>query len=121
MDEADCETTEVNEITRFSSGQWRVVDGYILSVGIDAYEYWIGASDYLMRSENGEGSDWRYEFPLHVARKSWVNIDEFERAFRYAIQHEGMNPDIAKLDYSFTLAKRIAARKFAPSEESIPF
>ena len=70
-------------------------------------DYHIDAKRFL------ESHDEFYEWPLHMAEKTWVNIEEFNAAFRQALAaHAGKYKgelDNAKLEASFRQAVRLKA------------
>ena len=78
--------------------------------GIDFYSI---EADQLLAT-GGVGRNKFYDWPLHMAQKSWVDIDAFEEGFRAAIGHHsgkfGCSPDRTRLDDSFKAARCLRAK-----------
>lgn len=76
-----------------------------------AIDYMISAEELLKLRGFVDGRF--YDWPLHMASKSWVDLQAFEEAFRVAhVMHAGRYQgavDLEKLDASFVEARRLAA------------
>jgi len=74
------------------------------------YEYNIEARRLL--EKNGEGGGRLYDWPIHMAEKTWVDVDAFAEAFTKALdllreKYQGA-PDAALLSGSLAEARRRA-------------
>ena len=70
----------------FKNAQWAVTDWGLEAVRPGApCEYLISAHRLLERSGIGNGEF--YDWPLHLAEKTWVDIDAFNEAFVEALKH----------------------------------
>lgn len=91
----------------FQNDQWAVTDWGLKSIKPGApYEYEIAAKRLLETGNDGTST---YDWPVHMAEKSWINMDAFEEAFRQAIvvhtgKYEGL-VDAENLDKSFAAGR----------------
>lgn len=84
----------------FQNKQWAVTDAGLHS--IEPYQYEIPAERLL---ETANDSTKLYDWPYHMAEKTWIDMAAFEEAFRKATEvHAGKYKglvDPALLDESF--------------------
>ena len=97
--------------------QWAITDqalealGYATSSRVEGItpEYTIGL-DRLLETQNFGGVP-HYDWPVHRAGKSWVDIEAFNEAFEVAIRDrfgaEMEGVDRAMLEASLELAKKM--------------
>ena len=72
----------------FENDQWSVTDFGLESKPTDApASYKIKASRLLEMGGIGKGE--LYDFPLQVAQKSWVSIEQFAEAYTQALEIHG--------------------------------
>jgi hypothetical protein len=90
--------------TLFQNHQWAVTDYGIECVN---HTYPIEARRLLTRRGVGQGKF--YDWPLHMAQKSWVDIEAFIEVFRTALElHAGKYK--GKVDTDMLLASISEAR-----------
>ena len=94
----------------FQNNQWMVDESGMKSTPPGApYEYEIEASAL---NATGDGF---YVWPLQLAEKTWIDIGQFEEAFRKAlVVHAGAlkgQLDQAMLDKTFQRARQFAASR----------
>jgi hypothetical protein len=96
----------------FKNAQWDVTD-YGLEVVKPLAPYEISA-DRLTETTERSGNTF-YDWPVHMAEKTWVDIGAFNEAFEEALEeHKGRyspRVDSTMLDASFIEARRIAAKR----------
>jgi hypothetical protein len=96
----------------FENRQWAVTRDGIERINPGPAPYVIEAHRLLERIGVGQGK--LYDWPIHMARKSWVDIEAFIEAFGEAVRlHAGryqgeVDPDI--LEASISEARREAAK-----------
>jgi hypothetical protein len=94
----------------FQNHQWAVTDAGLQSIEPAApMEYHIAAD--RLREKAGAGRGEVYDWPLHMAEKSWVDLGAFVEAFRKALElHAGKyrgHVDPALLEESIDRAYRL--------------
>jgi hypothetical protein len=100
----------------FENHQWAVTRDGIERINPGPAPYVIEAHRLLERDGIGRGK--LYDWPVHVAQKSWVDIDAFIEAFGAALRlHAGkyqgqVDPDI--LEASISEARGEAAKRADP-------
>ena len=97
----------------FRNTQWRVTRYGLESVTPAApYDYAIEAE--RLTEEDGHGC---YDWPVHMARKGWVDVEAFVAAYMHALEtHKAkLSPkvDLARLERSLARARAIAAEDAA--------
>jgi hypothetical protein len=65
--------------------------------------YWVKARDLEYQASDG------HTMVQHVCEKTWVDIDAFEQAVRYAVQHCGLRPRY-DLGEEFGIARKARER-----------
>jgi hypothetical protein len=89
----------------FENAQWRVT-----ADGMESVDPRIVPPAFIERNRffqtRAVGDEVYYEWPLHMAEKSWVDLAAFEQAFRVACS---IDPVIAKR--SFDKAREIKAKE----------
>jgi len=93
----------------FRNAQWRVTQYGLESVKPGApYDYAIEAG--RLAEPDGYGG---YDWPGHMARKGWVDVEAFIAAYLHALEtHKtkyGAMVDLARLEASLARARAIAA------------
>lgn len=69
----------------FKNDQWKVTEYGLESVKPGApYEYYIEASRLLERGGAGNGT--LYDWPVHMAEKTWIDLDAFIEAFKQGLE-----------------------------------
>lgn len=91
------------------NGQWEVTEFGLESVRPGTpMEYLIEASRLL--ESNGAGQGTYYDWPVHMAVKTWTNIELFIEAFDAAIKHHKgkltQEVDAEKLKATYSEARR---------------
>jgi len=105
----------------FENHQWSVTDYGVESVRPGApHHYHFEKSRLLEARDHG---DELYNWPIHMAEKSWIDIEAFNEAFVKALDlHAGSYPgtvDKSTLEMSLELSRREAAkRRRSPSKSS---
>ncbi|MEE2741108.1 MAG: hypothetical protein VYA35_07015 [Pseudomonadota bacterium] len=92
--------------------QWVATDE-----GIDRADgkssYWIAISR-IFEDGDHRGQGKMYDWPVHMAEKTWVDIDAFIEAFdaslKFQAERSGVEIDETALDRSYAEAYRIARR-----------
>jgi hypothetical protein len=81
-------------VIKSKNKQWAVTKRGLESVGnASPYRYRIDAREFLKR--RGEGKFGDYDWPIHMAEKTWVDLGAFIEAFCLALQHhEGKYPGL---------------------------
>ena len=70
----------------FKNAQWAVTEWGLEAARPGApCEYFIPAHRLLERSGIGYGE--LYDWPLHLAEKTWIDMDAFNEAFAEALKH----------------------------------
>src|SRR3954447_26621724 len=70
----------------FKNAQWVVTEWGLEAARPGApCEYFIPAHRLLERGGIGHGV--LYDWPLHLAEKTWINVDAFNEAFAEALKH----------------------------------
>ncbi len=96
-------------MTIHTNNQWEVLETAIRSVG-PAPKYEISIQRVYETTNRSAGT--LYDWPVHMAEKTWVDTDLFNRAFDVAIRHhskvtaEDIDEDM--LSASYAEAHRIA-------------
>lgn len=97
----------------FKNRQWAVTK-YGLEVLKPEPPYEIQASRLTETTTRDDKTF--YDWPVHMAEKTWVNVAAFEEAFEQALRaHKGRySPDVDPdmLAASFAMARQIAARRY---------
>ncbi|GAB6843284.1 hypothetical protein HNR00_002210 [Methylorubrum rhodinum] len=72
-------------ISSFQNSQWKANEDGLVSIAPKApYEYFIEAS--RLNEPHVQNGEDLYSWPLHMARKTWIDIDDFLEAFDHAIR-----------------------------------
>jgi hypothetical protein len=105
------ETDEPASRVLFENHQWQVTDYGVESIKpAPTYNF---SADRLLETQ-GAGAGQFYDWPVHMAEKTWVDIEAFIEAFTQAVKpHAGKfkgSVDLAK--FSASIAK---AREEAPA------
>ncbi len=94
----------------FQNGQWIVDEDGVTTAEDAESEYWFEA-DRLLETTTRGGTTY-YDWPVHMAEKTWVDIEAFIEAFEKALELlEGKYKwpvDTAMLTASLGVARRIA-------------
>jgi len=96
----------------FENLQWQVTDYGMESVRKNAPYYHFNA-ERLLEME-GAGTGKLYDWPLHMAEKTWVDIEAFIDAFKQAVRIHASKlgkVDSAVLERSFAKARQIASMR----------
>lgn len=106
----------------FSNEQWKVTDYGIEAIvgsrtpsmsGLTT-RYEIQAERLVETTERSNGTF--YDWPVHMAEKTWVDVTTFNEAFAEALElHKGRySPavDLEMLDASISEAQRIGAERY---------
>ena len=101
-------------MVKFKNNQWAVTSWGLQSIKPGApYEYNIAASRLL--EKHGAGGGKFYDWPSHMAQKTWIDIEAFIEAFQKAlVAHKGKykgDADEALLAASFTDARERAQKR----------
>lgn len=96
-------------MTIFANAQWSVSEGWLETVEPEApYEIEL---ERIFHTTN-RGSQTLYDWPVHMAEKSWVDVSLFNEAFEVALRHHskasGTPIDETMLSDSLAEARRIA-------------
>ena len=91
----------------FRNNQWQVT-----THGLEPVNVMVGSlipCDELLKLRAGESL---YEWPLHMAEKTWIDYSAFEQAFRMALERHttGGQLDPVRLDLSIRKGRDIARR-----------
>lgn len=70
------------EVVAFENTQWKVTDFGLSGTGEHAY-YHIAA--YRLADEYDSTRGKLYSWPAHMAEKKWVDVDQFNEAFAFAL------------------------------------
>lgn len=93
----------------FENHQWAVT-----RVGLEVKkpepEYVIYAERLTETTERG--GDIYYDWPVHMAEKTWVNIEAFIEAFQKALKEHNATFDSKMLAASIEVARKIAERRY---------
>lgn len=98
-------------MTIFENAQWKVLDDGVESKdGFPPYDF---AIDRVFETTT-RGTKMFYDWPVHMAEKTWVDLPLFNEAFEQAVRFyasESTEPvDEAMLRASYDESYRIAAR-----------
>lgn len=98
----------------FINGQWAVIDYGMTTVRPGApYEYNIDAPRLLTRSNGYPGGI--YDWPYHMAEKTWIDIEAFIAAYQKAIDHHHPGEaDAELLEQTYAMARKRAAENARP-------
>lgn len=92
----------------FSNAQWRIKDGHVETLG-EPYDYHFSI-DRVFETSDHRGAP-VYDWPPHMAEKSWVDVrlfnEVFEKALRYQAEQTGAAIDEEMLQRSLDEAWRI--------------
>jgi hypothetical protein len=91
------------------ASQWRLnADGSIETADEDVGDYWIDKGRLAETTDRGGVT--YYDWPVHIAEKMWVNLNDFEQVFRQALSFNRVSIDTRMLDASFAEARRVKER-----------
>ena len=78
----------------FFNGQWAVTELGVETVDDAVVDYWFEASE--LTKTTSRGSDQFYDWPVHMAEKTWIDYDAFIEAYTKALHlHKGKyNPEL---------------------------
>jgi hypothetical protein len=107
----------------FENHQWAVTSDGLETINPGPPPYPIEAHRLLDKKGAGEGK--LYDWPVHMAKKFWVDIEAFIAAFSEALRlHDGkyegqVNRDI--LEASILEARRVSAERLPVREDRSSF
>lgn len=84
----------------YQGSQWRVTGrGMERTEADEASGYYIDR-EVLARGISNVDASW----PVHMAEKSWIDLDDFEKAYRAAVAHFGL--EVPNIDEMFARARQ---------------
>jgi hypothetical protein len=96
--------------TFFENNQWKVTDYGMEGAG--EYSWYHFNAERLVEDQNNDNRGRYYDWPLHMAEKTWIDIEAFISAFEEALKiHKARLPqpvDPTILRASLDLARKIA-------------
>lgn len=92
----------------YKNRQWAVTDYGVESLKSAPY-YHFAKSRLLESTDFGSGE--MYDWPIHMAEKTWVDFDAFVEVFLKAIEIHAAKVDEVMLQKSIERARRDAARR----------
>jgi hypothetical protein len=97
----------------FKNRQWAVTSYGVETVKPGAPYHYHFTADRLLESRNGEGQ--HYDWPVHIAEKTWVDIEAFIEVFEKALElHKGAYPgapDPDRMKATLEAARKEARRR----------
>lgn len=99
-------------MTIFKNAHWQVLDDGVETIDpLPPYDF---ALDRVFETTSRSGVTY-YDWPVHMAEKTWVDIglfnEAFERAIRVEAEASGQAVDEARLERSYAESYRIAGRR----------
>lgn len=91
----------VEKLEIYRGSQWRVTRKGMERVGTNEFNGYFIERDDLTRGVSDVNASW----PVHLAQKRWVDLEDFEAAYRAAIGHFGM--EAPNIDEIFAAAREI--------------
>lgn len=114
MTDIDTESEEAHEIVYFENAQWRVTDHGMEGVGEHSWYHF--SADRLLEQHNDGNNGKFYNWPLHMAEKTWVDTEAFIQVFAKAVDiHSGRysgEVNEKQLERSFEMARKITADRY---------
>jgi hypothetical protein len=99
----------------FTNSQWSVTElGIESATPIIVPSMLIDASK-LLQTRTGDAATF-YEWPLHMAEKSWVDVEAFNEAYLSAVQHHAEK--LAVVDRGMMAASLAEARRIGGTNTS---
>jgi hypothetical protein len=93
----------------YKNQQWAVTDYGVESLRSEPY-YHFDKTRLLESTDYGSGETY-YDWPIHMAEKTWVDIEAFIDVFLKAIEIHAAKADKATLQKSIERARREATRR----------
>lgn len=92
----------------FENDQWQFDEQYVTAPNRPSGgEYWFDVSR-LLEPTTRDGVDY-YDWPLHLAEKTWVDIELFIECFLEALKHFKLEHDEEILNRTIMLARETAS------------